>query len=148
MITTTLKRSLFILLAAVFMAVPVFAQQSTREGVIYVARAIDTFNMILLITSLLCIKQVLFPEENKTLFQLLNGIFIVLFFITSISFLISYRALYDGFQNETPMGCVRKMFFSFNIPCLQQWFLLITFVINVWYVIRNAREENYLKNIT
>ncbi len=148
MITTkvTFKRTLYVLIA-VLIAVPAFAQQHTREGIIYVARAIDTFNMVLLITSLLCVKQVLFPAENKTLFQLLNAIFIALFFVVSISFLISYRSLYDGFQNQTPLGCVRMLFFSFNIPCLQQWFLLFSFVINVYYVIRNAKEENYLKNL-
>jgi hypothetical protein len=139
-------RIILFVVAGLLPAIPVFAlSPKVTEGINYISGIIDFINIVLLLTSLYCIKDVLFPGmNNRSILHLFNAIAIAVFFVVSLSFLISYKGLYDGYADLTTTQCIGKMFFSLEVSCIQQWFLVLAFVVNVIYVTRNIKEDNYL----
>ena len=128
----------------VFLAIfcPIFCfAQSEATGLHFKAEVLAFINLIILVTSLICIKQYIWPSDiNYSPFHLINILMIVTFYSIGLWFLISHRRVYEGYENLTPMMCIVKFFFSPDIDSLKQWVIAAALVINVLYIVRKTRS--------
>ena len=129
-----------LLVAALLM--PLFcAAQIEATGLHFKAEVMTVANIILLITSLICIRQFFWQGDvDYSPFHIVHIILILIFYSIGLHFLISNRQEYVGFEHLTPMGCVTKFFFSPDIDSLKQWVILFALVINVCYIVRRTRS--------
>lgn len=105
------------------------------------ARLSSFFNLALLVTSIVSIKQYFWPGvEYKIPFHVFNIIYVIVFYIFGLSFLIHHRDYYPGYESLTPAGCIIKFFFSLNLYSVVQWVILFAFVINIIYIIRFRKD--------
>lgn len=129
----SLKRSLICLLV-ILLPYSCFAAL-TNGGFEYFALVISVFNKVLMFTSAICIKQYFFlGDRNQTKFQVINLIFAVVFYIVALSFLISEKSFYLGFEQLSAAGCIRKFFFGDGIYSWLQWIVITGMVFNVIYI--------------
>ena len=104
---------------------------------------ISWINYVLVITSLISIKQFFWPGDNKTVFHVFNLIFIIVFYLISLNFLIDNKANYDGYANLSPLACILKVFFSFDFYSILQLIVLFAFVINIIYIAKYRKGFYY-----
>ena len=107
------------------------------------AQLITWINYVLVITSLISIKQFFWPGDNKTVFHIFNMIFIIIFYLISLRFLIDNKTHYDGYENLSPIECIIKVFFSFDFYSILQLLVLFAFVINIIYIIKFRKGFYY-----
>ena len=106
--------------------------------------AFTIINLVLLVTSLISLKQFLFPDEhNKTGFQTFNLIFAIVFYALSLSFLVSYKEYYIGFETLSTGECIKKIFFEIDISTAKHWIIIGAVFVNIFYIIRNGRASGY-----
>jgi len=137
-INNSIKATL-LTLAIIF---PLFcAAQIEATGLHFKAEVMTILNIILLITSLICIREFFWPgDTDNTPFHVINILMIITFYSVGLYFLISNKQEYVGFERLSPMGCIIKFFFTFDIDSLKQWVLIFGAVINVCYIVRKARS--------
>jgi len=107
------------------------------------AEVLTYVNYVVVITSLISIRQFFWPGNNRTVFHIFNLIFIVLFYLISLSFLIRNKRFYEGYENLSPLSCIFKVFFSFDFYSILQLIVLFAFFINIIYIIRNRKGFYY-----
>lgn len=105
------------------------------------ARMSSFFNLVLLGTSAICIKQYFWPgQEYKIPFHIFNILFAIFFYYAGLSFLINHKEYYHGYDKLSSAGCIVKFFFSFNLYSLVQWIILFAVVLNVIYIIKYRKD--------
>lgn len=119
------------------LAVDFRANSGVRMG----ATIFSVINLVLLVTSIISIRQFFWPGyENRLPFHIFNFVFAVLFYSASLAFLIANQQYYVGYEHLLPIGVLGKFFFSVDISSFSQWIILIALVCNIIYVIRNYRD--------
>ena len=103
------------------------------------SQAIFYFNLVVVITALICIKQFFWPRDNNVPFQIANLLLTIVYYIVSFSFLINNKQFYEVYENLNPLACIFKVFTSPDISSLLQWIILFGFVINILYLFRNRK---------
>ncbi len=134
---------MFVLLA---LLTPIVAM-ATPEVTSSISLANDIFGyteIILFITCLISIKQFFFPgEENKTLFQIFNMLFIVVYYIAAIAHIINNKSFYQGFENLIPMDCIIRYLFPKEPAIMAKRLVWVAFIINLLYVRKYGKEYFY-----
>ena len=137
--------SRFLIIILVLSPMHCLAAEAGPSLVLLGARLLSYSNFILVVTSLLCMKHLFFPgENNRVVFHGFHIFFIILFYGLSLPFLIHNKDLYDGFATLSNSECVRKYFFSKDISSVMQWVIVLTFFINIIYIIKY--RKNYIYN--
>jgi len=135
-----IKRFYF-LFALIIFPLCCFAQERAR-GVGFFTHLFDYMNFAVIITSLISIKQYFWPgDEDRTVFHVVNILFVVLFYFVSLSFLISNKQYYDGYQQKNALGCITEFFFGMGMDSYQQWIAIAGVIINALYINRSVRSE-------
>ena len=121
---------------------PVFCfAQSEAVGLHFKAEVLAFINLIILVTSLISIKQFFWPGDfNYSPFHVINIILILMFYSIGLWFLVGNRHEYIGYEHLTPIMCIVKFFFSPDIDSLKQWVIVFALVINVCYIVRKSRS--------
>ena len=130
-------------LLLVFIIIPVlsFATVARDAEIDLKHQAMQIVNYILVIVSLISIRQFFWPgENNRTLFQIFNMVFTVVYYLVSITFIISHQTYFVGFEDLSYMGCVRKFFFDYDVSMVLHIIVLFSFLINILYIIRFGRR--------
>ena len=92
-------------------------------------------NVVLYISSAICIKQYFFlGSRNQTNFQIFNLIFGILFYALALAFLVNQRSFYVGFEQLSQGGCIKKFFIGDGIYSWLQWMVLTALLINILYI--------------
>lgn len=142
-----MKIKALLVLSALFLSPTLcFAAGEAAKNVHFFAELVAVLNFILLITCLLCLKQFFFPGGvNRTPFQLFNAIFIIFFYFISLYFIINNKDYYQGFEQLSSLGCIKKIFFDREdiMGTLKQWLVVFTFIINLIYIQRNWKDQYY-----
>lgn len=132
---------------SVGIALPNFCCAITASGgknIHLLSEAITVLNLALLVTSLVSIKQFFFPgEQNRTVFQVFNLIFAVVFYVASLSFLINYKEYYLGFETLSSIDCIKKIFLERDIATSKHWIIVFAAIVNVLYIIKNGRDAGF-----
>lgn len=117
---------------------------NSGKNIHFFSEAFTVINLALLVTALISIKQFFFPgEQNRTVFQVFNLIFTVVFYVASLSFLITYREYYIGFETLSAIDCVKKIFLERDIATAKHWIIVFAAIINVAYIIKNGRDAGF-----
>jgi hypothetical protein len=95
---------------------------------------------VLTITSLISIWQFFSSKVNRSIFQLFNMIFFLIFYLFSISFLLLNKGYYDGYEKVDNVGYIWQLFFPGNVYSLLPVITIVAFVINVAYIFRRRRQ--------
>jgi len=119
---------------------PIFCfGQNEATGLHFKAEVLAFINLIILVTSLISIKQFFWPGDiNYSPFHLINIVLILTFYSIGLWFLVSNRHEYIGYEQLTPMMCVVRFFFSPDIDSLKQLVIVLALVLNVLYIVRRS----------
>ena len=83
----------------------------------------------------ICIWQYFFRrDETHTTFQVVNLIFVVLFYWGCLTFLINHREFYPGFERLSATQCVENLFFAPDIFVIKHWIIAFGAILNVLYI--------------
>lgn len=135
------KKTAFVFLATFIPLAASALDYQSNSSVRIGATIFSVFNLILLITSIISIRQFFWPGyENRLPFHIFNMVFIVLFYGTSISFLIANQQYYVGYEQLTPLEVLVRFFFTLDITAVMQWVIVTAFVCNIIYSIRNYKD--------
>ena len=110
-----------------------------------VAIMLSYLNYVLVITSIISIKQFFWPANNRIIFHFFNLIFIILYYLVSLNFLILNKQFYEGYETLSPLACMSKVFLSYDFSSLMQLFILCGLVVNLLYIAR-YRKDYYGNN--
>lgn len=131
--------SIFLATFIPFAAIALDLQGSS--GVRTGATVFSVINIILFVTSIISIRQLFWPGyDNRLPFHVFNIIFIVLFYGTSLPFLIANREYYVGYEQLTPLEVTGRFFFTLDISSAAQWVIITALVCNIIYIIRNYKD--------
>ena len=139
----TQKQSILFLSTIILPAFCLAAGENVKH-IHFFAEVLAFTNFALIITSLICVKQFFIPgDENRTPFQLFNLIFILAFYAASLTFLVKNKEYYTGFEQLSPQGCIKKIFFDKDdiLATIKQWFVVFTFFINILYIVKNWSDQ-------
>jgi len=115
--------------------------QNEATGMHFKAEVLSVFNIVILITSLIGMRQYFWPgDTDYRPFHVINILMVLLFYSIGLWFLIGNRREYIGYEHLTPGMCIVKFFFSFDLDSLKQWVILAGLIINVLYIMRRTRE--------
>lgn len=115
--------------------------QSEMTGLHFKAEVLSFFNLLVLVTSIISIRQFLWPgDRNYSPFHLINILLVIVFFSIGLSFLIHNKSEYVGYEHLTSGQCVTKFFFSPDVDSLKQWVIVCGVVVNVLYIVRKRRD--------
>ncbi|MES2703035.1 MAG: hypothetical protein V4649_10365 [Bacteroidota bacterium] len=122
-------------------ALPFFSM-GAEAGSVYTGATITSFfNLVLLATSAVSIKQFFWPgEEYNIPFHVFNILFTIAFYAYSLTFLVHHKDYYPNFQGLSTAACVVKFFFSSNIFSLGHWLIAFAVVINFIYIARHSKD--------
>ncbi|MBX2904489.1 MAG: hypothetical protein KF744_00535 [Taibaiella sp.] len=135
------KKIAFIFLATLLPLVVFAVDFRANSGVRMGATVFSVINIILLVTSIVSIRQFFWPGyENRLPFHVFNIVFSILFYCISLAFLIANQHYYVGYEHLPPIGVLAKFFFSADISSISQWVIIIAVVCNIIYVIRNYKD--------
>lgn len=99
------------------------------------AELFSVLNIVLLLTSIIGIKQYFFPgDDNRMPFHVFNLIFGVVFYSISLPYLIVNKEYYEGYQQLIPLDIIGKFFFSITLSAARQWVILFSMFINILYI--------------
>lgn len=136
-----LNKRVFFLLALI--TLPFYCQASMlmSSGVHTIAKIMALLNFVVLINSVISMKQFFFPGDiNRTVYQIGNIVLIVLFYFVSLSFLFSNKEYYDGYEQLDNVDCIRKVFLSLDIYSVMQWVIILALVINIIYIKKYGKD--------
>ena len=130
---TSLNRFLVLLLALII-PVSCFAAGNGEHFQIY-AFVISILNVVLEITSVICIKQYfLLGDRNQTNFQIFNLVFGIIFYLIALTFLVDQKSFYVGFSDLSASQCISKFFFGNGIYSWLQWLVIVAMGFNIIYI--------------
>ena len=125
----------------IFLPIFCFATVVSSPNIEFRVQVLSIFNFALIVVSLVAIKQFFWPrEKNRTIFQVFNMIFTIVYYIVSIRFILAHRAYYEGFENLTDWQIIRKSFLDFNKGTVFQLIILFSFIINILYIKRHGKR--------
>lgn len=108
--------------------------------VLFTIRVITYVNVILFLTSLICVTQFFWPKEiNRTPFQVFNMLFAVVFYAVSLKFLVNHKDFYDGYTYLSDIESIKRFALRWDVFSLMFWFILFTVILNIVYVLRNKK---------
>ena len=85
------------------------ARVINNDEIEFRAEIIDFFEIILLITSILSIRQFFWPgDNNHTPFHIFNILYIIVFYIIAITFLVRHKGYFEGFETLSDRDCIKK----------------------------------------
>jgi len=135
------KKTAFIFLATFIPFAALALDIQGSSGVRMGATIFSVVNIILLVTSLISIRQFFWPGyENRLPFHIFNIIFAALFYGTSLPFLVANREYYVGYEMLSPLQVVGRFFFTLDVASAEQWVIIIALVCNVIYSVRNYKD--------
>lgn len=118
-----------------------FATEVASGNIETIAFIISIFNLILLITSLISIKQYFWPGvDNTPVFHTAHIVFVVAFYSISLPFLLSNRQYYVEYADLVPLSILGKFFFSADATSLMQLIIVSSVVFNFLFVRRSRKE--------
>ena len=116
------------------------------DGLSSVIDIIAVLNTVLLFSSILSIIRFFWPgDRSHVLLHLLNSIFAVLFYAVSLTFLVTHKSYFEGYETLSNAECIRKYFLSTDFVSLIKKLIIVAFVLNIIYVVRHAKTF-YLEN--
>jgi len=131
-------KALLVLLFLPFLSIAAVHQDPNIE---FKHQTLELINYVLVVVSLISIRQFFWPgEKNRTLYQIFNMIFTIVYYLVSITFIVTHKAYFVDFDGLSDMGCVNKFFFDFGISMVFQIIVLFSFLINILYLIRFGRR--------
>lgn len=142
---TTLKKSsllLFLLsLPYVGFSAPIYL-----DGLGSAIDVISFANAILFISSIICIVRFFKPgDESRFILHVFNAVFVVVFYIASLTFLINHKNYFEGYETLKNGECIRKYFLSVDdFVSIVKKLILVAFVMNIIYIVRH-RKTYYLE---
>ena len=140
---TSLKILFFFLFSMVPLACA--AKDYNNEDVAVRAQVLDFFEIILLICSVVSIRQFFWPgENNHTGFQLFNAIYAIVFYIFAVVFIVHHKSFFVGFENLNDSECIKKYFLLTDPWILVKRLIIVALVINIIYIARNGKD--YFRN--
>jgi len=135
------KKTAFLFLATFIPLAAMALDFQGNSGVRMGAAVFSIINLILLVTSIISIRQFFWPGyENRLPFHIFNIVFIFLFYGTSLPFLIANREYYVGYEQLTPLEVVGRFFFTLDITSVMQWVIGTAMICNIIYIIRNYKD--------
>jgi hypothetical protein len=141
-----MKKLLFILLFA-YVPLLCFGITANHPSITFSSEILLIANYVLLVVSLFSLRFFFWPgEENRMVFQLLNMLFTAGFYIVALRFIILHNNYYVGYEGLTPAECIKRFFLSYDLSMVVQWVILFSFLINIIYVIKYAK--NYYMDLT
>ena len=101
---------------------------------------ISFINWVLFVTSVYSIFRFFWPG-GKTRFRLhvFNAIFIIVFYSFSLTFLVTHKTYFEGFQALTTMECLAKYFLPTDPVLIIKKLIAVSFIFNVIYIISNRK---------
>ena len=154
LILVDMKTLLKVLIVAMVIFVPIYAfgfGPSTGGGIQLTAEIISIVNFILLITSLISIKQLILPKQyedetgdyNRTPFHIFNIVFATVFYDLSIRFLLNHKAYYQGYEKMNNVDCIKTYFFAPEMFSIMQIIILVGVVVNFIYILTHIHDYYY-----
>ena len=133
----SIKGSLFLIL---LMPLQLLAAQLSLDGLSMVVQVISVLNTVLLFTSVLSIFRFFWPGyQSRFTLHVLNAIFVILFYSLSLTFLVSHKNFFDGYETLSDMDCVKKYFLSADLYSIIKKLIPVAFVLNLIYISRHRR---------
>ena len=118
-----------------------------HPGVDTSAVLIGFFNFLAFITALISYTQFILPKQkerygeyNRVPFQAFNMIFVLLFFMISISFLIANKSFFSGYEKLTDRASIQKYYLSNGIYSIMEIFIASSLVVNVIYILTHITD--------
>ncbi|MBC7555331.1 MAG: hypothetical protein H7257_15275 [Taibaiella sp.] len=132
---------MFLVLLAILVPLEASAAGSDDLNLGISTQLISLFNFILLVTSIISIKQVFWPgEHNHTAFQLFNIIFTVIFYAISLRFLVNHKDYFEGYEHLSGWECIKKHFLTPDFFAIIKRLIVVAFVLNIIYIIRHGKD--------
>jgi hypothetical protein len=120
---------------------PLFCFAQGGSDLHFKAETMAAINLVLVVTSLISIKQFFWPGvTDNTPFHVLHIAVVVVFYIIGIWFLIANKQAYSGLERISGIGVILRFFFSFGLDSLKQWVILFGLAINVLYIVRKSKS--------
>lgn len=105
-------------------------------------RLISYFNFLLFFSSIICVSQYFWPgDRNKALFQIFNMLFTLVFYSFSFTYLVHHKDFYEGYSRLSDFGCIQQFALRWDIFSIMFWFIVVTFCINILYLVRYRDVE-------
>ncbi len=118
-----------------------FAAEIASGSIETIAFIISIFNLALLVTALISIKQYFWPGDNSTsVFHIAHIIFVVVFYAISLPFLITNSQYYVEYADLVPLSILGKFFFSADATSLMQLVIVSSVVFNILFIRRSKLE--------
>lgn len=118
-----------------------YAAEIASGSIATIAFIISIFNLALLVTALISIKQYFWPGDNSTsVFHTAHIILVVAFYAGSLPFLITNRQYYIEYADLVPLSILGKFFFSADATSLMQLVIVSSVVFNILFIRRSKRE--------
>lgn len=134
-------RVLIIIILVILAFQVFFGVQDTHIG--FNSRIIAFLNVVLFVTSLVCIGDFFRQGENiRVGFHLFNLIFTLVFYFIGIRFLYHHRDYYEGYARLSVSQCFQKFIMRFDIFSIMFWVILFAFILNIIYIIRH--KDDYI----
>lgn len=119
----------------------VMAKMPQRINLSFELQLIAFFNLLLLVTSIVSIKQFFWHgDHNHSPFQLFNLLFTVIFYAISLRFLVVHKDYFDGYENLSAWQCIQKHFTATEFYSILKRLIVVAFVLNIIYLIRNGKD--------
>ncbi len=104
-------------------------------------QVLSLINYVLVVVSLISIRQFFWPgDRNNTIYQAFNMLFTVVYYAISLTFIMSHRIYYEGYESLTNLGCIRKFFFDFDVSMVLQLVVVFSFIINILYITKYGKR--------
>lgn len=126
-----------------------FAAEIAEGSIETMAFVISIFNLALLVTAVMSIKQFFWPGVNSTsVFHTAHIIFVVGFYAISLPFLITNSQYYVEYADLVPLSILGKFFFSADATSLMQLVIVSSVVFNILFIRRSRRELERLSSLS
>ena len=134
-------KNTFLFLLAISLPLTSYAGAIINQNLALIIHIIAIVNFILLVTSIISIIQFIRPGEvNRTPFQIFNLIFIIAFYAVSLPFLVNHKDYFEGFGNLSDAEVIKRYFLSTDLFDMIKRLILVAFVLNIIYILRNSKE--------
>ncbi|MCW3122647.1 MAG: hypothetical protein JWQ38_2139 [Flavipsychrobacter sp.] len=140
----SLSRNIIFFLVVLILGLIILLPGINDGKVNFTIRVITYVNVILFITSLICVTQFFWPKEiNRTPFHVFNLLFAIIFYSVSLNFLISHKDFYEGYSHLSDMDAIKRFSLRWDVFSFLFWFILFAAVLNVIYILRH--RQSYLQ---
>ena len=134
-------KNIKLLLVLIFLPLLTFAAVQRDPDVDFKHQMMQLINYVLVVVSLISIRQFFWPgEKNRTLFHIFNMIFTIVYYLVSLTFIITHKTYFVDFDGLSDIGCINRFFFDFGVSMVLHIIVMFSFLINILYIIRFGRR--------